>query len=141
MKNINSFARQLFKNPACAFCYPISPWLWVANGNSNVKLPTMRSHLLLHRPRVFLLYMPHKHFSNEMLHGIWMQWKYLLGHLKGTWILGRNIRSHVIMVNTQSWCLKAESEHIFFCQDQFLAHAYTPVSNVAGGGAAVHVFP
>ena len=27
-------------------------------------------------------FMAYKHFTNEMLHGIWMQWKYLLGHFK-----------------------------------------------------------
>lgn len=46
-------------------------------------------------------FMAYKHFTNEMLHGIWMQWKYLLGHFKDRWILGRNIRSHVVTVDKQ----------------------------------------
>ena len=57
-------------------------------------------------------FMAYRHFTNEVLHGIWMQWKCLLGHFKDRWILGRNIRSHVVTVVKQRCYLKAEWEQI-----------------------------
>lgn len=62
--------------------------------NSNVEITNNieRAFITTHTARIS--FMPYKHFSNGMLPGIRMQWKYLLGHLKGRWTLGRNIQSH-----------------------------------------------
>lgn len=99
------------KTLQCEFCHPISPWWWVTDENGAVKITYNRGGIYTAHA-ASISFMPYKHFSNEMLHGIWMQWKYLLGHFKDRWILGRNIRSRVVTVDKRRCYLKAEWEQI-----------------------------